>query len=267
MKRLFCFFFFTLAAFTFAEIIESHDITDLLSYAEEETLVVSDINETLIQSSQSLGSDRWASYMVKKMMSEQGISRREALHRFVPSWHKILRVTNVTPVEPKTAGVIYLLQKKGIRIVGLTARYIEMAFTTHDQLLSVGIDFSKNTIYPFDCEIEGGFAAKFIDGIIFNGLKNDKGEILVRFFNRIGCRPKKVIYIDDKLSNIQSVQAAIEKENIPFLGIHYTSSKESPFDLMIANEQWKRFGKVLSDEEASTLINYPKYLIIEGEHQ
>lgn len=250
----------------FGEIIESNDIRDLLKYADPDTLFVFDLNDVLMEASQSLGSDHWADFEVKKQMKEKNLSKEEVLESFVPVWHKILLVSNAKPVEPTTVGTIRRLQKANIKLLGLTSRYIEMAYPTHSKLCSIGIDFTKTPVYPLDKEIPGGYAAKYIDGIIFVGLKNDKGLTLMRFLDLIQYLPKKIVFIDDKLKNVQSVEKAVTARGIPFIGLRYgyLDAQEKQFNSAIANIQWEHFGKILPDEKALQLLNCPENCMQSG---
>ncbi len=148
-------------------------------------------------------------------------------------------------VENQTAGVIRQLQQNSNRIVGLTARYIEMAYPIIKQLHSIGIDLSLSSLSDLDHEIEGGFAAKYLEGIIFVGLKNDKGETLLRLLDQLHYQPKKVLFIDDKEKNLHSVRLTCEKRSIPFIGLRYAymDEAEAQFDPVSADLDLKVFMK------------------------
>lgn len=163
MKRNFLSVFTALAllsSYLSAEIHESFDIRDMLKYTDEDTLVVTDLNHVLMETTKPLGSDHWAAYEVKRLMKENGETKLEVLYKMVPMWHHILMESDFKTVEPTTAGVIRKLQQQGNLVVGLTARYIEMAYPTVQQLQSIGIDMSLHSLSDLDHEIEGGYAAK-----------------------------------------------------------------------------------------------------------
>lgn len=207
--------------FLTAEIFESFAIKDMLKFTDKETLVVTDLNHVLMETKQPLGSDHWAAYEVKKQMAETGATKLEVLHQMVPMWHHILMESEFKPVEPTTAGVIRKLQQQGNYVVGLTARYTEMAYPTIKQLQSIGINLDLHSLSNLDHEIEGGFSAKYVEGVIFVGLKNDKGETLMRLLSQLNHKPKKILFIDDKEKNLHSVSAACKKRGIPFIGLRY----------------------------------------------
>lgn len=256
-----------LVSCAYGDIIESRDIRDLVKYSDNDTLVILDLNNVLMVTAQSLGSDQWAGYEINRLMEKKQCSKAEVLETFVPTWHKILIASQVKPVENTTVGVIRRLQKSGVPLLGLTRRYIEMAYPTHQQLRSIDIDLARSTVHPHDIEIPGGHAAKFIEGIVFVGLKNEKGPTLLHFLDLIGYTPQKVLYIDDSMKNITSVAAAIESRGIPFTGIRYgyLDDQAHQFDPAIANKQWEHFNKVLPDHEAIKLLVCPNCCIKQGE--
>ncbi|MCH9611436.1 MAG: hypothetical protein SP1CHLAM42_15270 [Chlamydiales bacterium] len=253
-----------------ADIHESFDIRDLLKYADENTLVVTDLNHVLMETMEPLGSDHWASYEVKKRMKETGETKLEVLHKMVPMWHHILMESEFKAVESTTAGVIRRLQQQGNLVMGLTARYIEMAYPTVSQLKSIGINLSLNVLSDLDHEIEGGYAAKYVEGVIFVGLKNDKGETLMRFLNQLEYQPKKILFIDDKEKNLRSVSIACEKRGIPFTGLRYgyLDEKGKEFDPIATEIDLKNFikkkrkiredGIADADKKALNIKQFPK---------
>lgn len=248
-----------------AEIYESFDIRDMLKHSDPHTLVVTDLNHVLMETVEPLGSDHWAAHEVKRRMKENGEGKLEVLHKMVPMWHHILMQSEFKAVEPTTAGVIRQLQRQGNRVVGLTARYIELAYPTIQQLQSIGIDLSLHSLADLDHEVEGGYAAKYLEGVIFVGLKNDKGETLVRLLEQLDHHPKKILFIDDKEKNLHSVAKACEKRGIGFTGLRYgvldadgesfdPTATKIELDAFIEKQQAERDQRIKeADAEASKL--------------
>lgn len=260
MKKYFLILFIvcsTLSSILSGEIHESFDIRDMLKFTDEDTLVVTDLNHVLMETKQPLGSDHWAAYEVKRQMAETGATKLEVLHKMVPMWHHILMESEFKPVEPTTAGVIRKLQQQGNRVVGLTARYIEMAYPTIKQLQSIGIDLNLYSLSHLDHEIEGPFAAKYVEGVIFVGLKNDKGETLMRLLDQLGHQPKKILFIDDKEKNLHSVSAACKKRGIPFVGLRYGYLDEdgAKFDPVSTDIELKAFIEKQESERSQRILD------------
>ncbi|MGA8165557.1 MAG: DUF2608 domain-containing protein [Waddliaceae bacterium] len=180
-----CFFLFLIVVFSQhvrGEIVESQTMMDLIKFSNRETLVVLDLTDTLLKSTPS----------------------------------------GINPVEPMTPEVIHQLQERGILLLGLTAGSSKIAKKRVHQLASIAIDLSKSTVYPEEIEFKSKYPAKFLEGIIFAGSRNDKGKTLFCLLDHIRLKPKKILFIDDQIHNVRSVDAAAKKRQIPFLGLYYT---------------------------------------------
>lgn len=238
-----------------ADIIQCHDINDLIKYSNHDTLIVIGIDNVLMRTAQELGSVRWASYEINEEV-KKGVSKEIAIARFVPLWHKILIVSSMVPVQQTTAGIMRKLQKNGMPMIGLSSRYIEMAYQTHQQLRSMFIHLERGALYPEDIELFAPFPAKYIEGILFCGLKNDKGTTLLNFQNLIKYTPARIVFIDDDLMNLKNIEKAVENRGISFIGLHYTYVKETlpPLDISVPRKQLEIFLRILEDEEALQLI-------------
>lgn len=205
-----------------AEIITCKRLFEILSYIENDTLVVFNINNVLTVSQQDAGSTPWAEEQIAGIMKQQNTSKPHATNLFIPFWHAILIASDVELYDPEAEAFVANLQRQRIKVMALTNRYIEMAYPTHQNLRSVGIDFARNPPYGEDTPIVGvSSPAKFVEGILFNGLINFKGDTLAAFLQQIGYRPGKVIYVEDKPKHLAQVGEKIEALGIPFLGIHF----------------------------------------------
>lgn len=214
--------FFVCCAKMPAAIIECQRLHEILPFVDEDTLVVFNINNVLTVSSQDVGSTPWAEEHIARIMSAEKLPKPHATNLFIPLWHDILVVTDVELFDPEAEAIVNYLQMHGIKTMALTNRYTEMAYSTHRNLRSVGIDFAKNPPFPEDCWIDAAQSpSKHIEGIIFNGLINFKGDTLAAFLKQINYTPKKMIYIEDKRNHLEHVEKCIAALGIPFLGVHY----------------------------------------------
>ncbi len=210
-------------------IVESKSITDIYTYIKpneynKNLLVIFDIDNTIGKTPTNFGSDQWF-YAMRNQLRASGKSDQEVLDILLPTVFHIQFNTWLVPVEKDTVEVINNLQKKGVSVVALTARSLELAHRTIEQLHHLGIYFTKTD--PHECPIKYGNKKPglYIDGIIFSG-NYDKGEMLVNWFKQIKYRPTKIIFIDDKLKNIQSVEKALHNRDYPFIGIRYGYADE-----------------------------------------
>jgi hypothetical protein len=160
----------------------------------------------------------------------------------------------VTLVDPKTAFIINELQNsKEITVLGFTARPPFWEITTK-QLNSVEIDFS-NSFYPKELENW----TSFHKGILFTSGQL-KGAYLQEVLHSIPFTTKKIVFVDDKETQIQSVDEMTEKENIECDCYWYRSAEDQrkPFDPLLATIQLDYLinkDTILKDSEASLLKN------------
>ena len=59
--------------------------------------------------------------------------------------------------------------------------------------------------------------------------KADKGYVLRRFFEEIEFLPKQIIFVDDVVENLASVEAVCEVLSIEYIGIHHQREYRSKF--------------------------------------
>ena len=145
----------------------------------------------------------------------------------------------------------------------MTHQCDDIDLLTTSQLESVGISFNNEFLaeaYPYlTANLE------YFKGIFFADIE-PKGEYLLRLFKDTSQLPKKVIFIDDKQSQVESVATALYQLGISYEYYWYTATydKASKFDPLIANIQlyyfWVSGGKkVISDEEAASIAEqYPE---------
>lgn len=238
------------------EIRESAHIADLLQLADENTLVVFDLNDTLMRTASTMGGDVWAQKICKEAVAS-GLTTEEALDRLVPFWHQVLMRTPVEPVESDTARVIAELQRRGCKMMGLTARYTEMAYPTIGALRSIFIDFSTNSIASNDFTPRTPSPSKYIDGVVFAGLQNDKAEVLVQFLEQNTVEFNKIVFIDDKKKNVEGMVKAAQALNKSYIGVWYRAIEniDVPYNSDVAKIQQMLFGKVVPDAIVQKLVD------------
>jgi hypothetical protein len=87
-----------------------------------------------------------------------------------------------------------------------------------------------------------------IRGLLFTNGKNcSKGELLVAYLKKIGERPGRVIFVDDKEDNLKSAESALLNydQGIDFLGLHYLGANSYPSRPISAEEfgaKWEAFA-------------------------
>jgi len=230
-------------------------MADALEKVDETTLLIFDLDNTVIKPAQTLGTDQWYAQLVKQYLAA-GESENEAIEKAISVWASVQKVTRVVPVESVTPNLIRQKQGLGIQVMALTARPLELISTTDTHLKSVGVDFTKNPVFDRPLSLKSDEAARFERGILFVGPKNNKGKVLVQFFEETGISPKRIVFVDDKLKHVRHMEEAMSTLPAEYLGFRYgaTDQEVANFDESIAKVQLRYFAGILDDDSAKKLL-------------
>ncbi len=237
-----------------AQLVEIRAFKQILPYIRAQSLIVLDLDNTIIEPHQTLGSDEWFTHSIHLHL-QAGKDSQTAVHLTAQDWLKVQHSAPMKPVEPETPALIRSIQKAGHFVLGLTARTHEIAPRTIEQLRDISIDFlinpvSSNTL-QFDPETETTHHA----GIIFVTGPIQKGHALTKFFDHQKLKPEHVIFVDDKQHHAVSVENALKAAEIDHVVFRYGANdhKEKLYRHDIAElqmEYFKREQRLISDEEA-----------------
>ena len=257
-KLIFSFFSFLICNMPLqAEIIKTVQIDEIVQSVTDDTLVLFNIAEVLMDTETSLGTQAWRKYIRSRLDSKD----HDALSLFV-----FQNIPAKTP-EPETASVVTYLQEQGFPVFAFTSRgrhewyqtQIEnIDILTENALRQIGIDFSLNQLPPSLANLDLEFQDYFHAGIIYATNSFEKGEILAKFLETTDYRPSKIVFVDDKADSLKIVEEAMNALGISFTGYAYsrTAVDHAKFNPMIAHIQLEWLlsnGQVLSDEEAKQI--------------
>jgi hypothetical protein len=206
-------------------IIESDSFAAINEHVSPGVIVVTDLDHTVIENKVDL--DTWIPLNINDL-KEKGLSIDDAVFYSLSLYYNLQNFVGANSIDGSEK-IINLLQNKNIPVVGLTNRSRPILDKTVSQLSNLGINFNKTSLYKDDLDIALNFVGKYSNGIIFCG-SNDKGGMLFKFFDLINYKPKKIIFIDDKLKYVESVEKASNERDIEYVGIRY-SFQDSKKDL------------------------------------
>lgn len=233
-------------------IIETDSLEEIFNYLTPDTAIFFDLDNTLLEPCQHFGSVQWGEYYINKLLKDgEPPHRAEEIAQGL--WSKYLPNAPLRLIEPKAPTIFSQLQAQGCMIFGLTARYPAESIYTHPQLEKLGFAFERK--YN-DRNLDLEFPAVFEKGVIFSSTLNKKSKSLISLLEQIDYRPKKIIFIDDKLSHVEDLEIALGQANIDYLGIRYAKAdpRVNSFDWEIAEFQMQKFPHFISDEEAIELL-------------
>jgi len=241
MRALFV-LFLIIQSYIWPIIKELPSFAELEQYIHNETLVVFDLDNTLIRPKQMLGSDEWFWYYLNKKTDEYNDKQR-ALKEVLPLWQDIQASSSMQCLEPCTKHVVEALQKKGIPVMVLTTREYDFANVSVQQLCSLELDFSKTAPVKGFVKLHKIPIVQYEDGILFAD-NHHKGEALLHFLQQHSLQPKRVIFIDDKHTRVEEPNV-LESIGIEYLGLRYTAADKyvREFDPKVTEEQFQSFIK------------------------
>lgn len=218
------------------KIIESKYIIDILQYVTPQSLVIFDIDNTLIEPVQTFGSHAWFMH-IKKTFKKQGLPEKEAMMKASAALLRIQDDLSFKMVEPDTIRVIEILKNNAITTMAMTSRCANFARRTYDQLKLFNITFSPNFIC--NTHVRLGDISCWIEGILYTGDERSKGESIMLLFEKIAYIPQHVLFIDDSIGHIEHMYTTLRKKNIPALCIRYgaTDERAAQFDPDKANKE------------------------------
>lgn len=238
-----------------AEMRETNSMEEALSLAGSTTLVVLDLDNTVMETNQMLGSDPFFGLLVSAA-NAQGILGEEAIHWALVRNGMVQPESGVRPVEEKTPGLIRGLQERNVRIMGLTSRPGAWAEKTIRQVESLGISLAITAPLLESTSLPSGLIR---EGIFFLRPGKSKGPALVELLGALPEAPGAIVFVDDKLSHTTSVEASLHSLPIPHTSFRYGAADQRvrEFSPEIARCQWNLYLKTrsfLSDTDAIDAI-------------
>lgn len=260
---------FCLLTPVYSEIIKASDLKEITTYLQKldtQSLLLWDVDETLIMPHDQVLQPK-NEHIAKELHHHYlGQKSREERHWL---FSQILNYTPYQLIDPTAPQLIASLQQKAIPMIAFTAMRTgtlgvipSMENWRFQQLKNLGIDFSamfpqySGLTWHEDFLDEG--SPVFKAGILCSD-RLEKGPVLATFLQKINWNPTQVIFIDDCLEFLMSVEEALQDLDIPFIGIHYQAAYSFPstINMEIAHLQYQILvdqGKWVTDQEASILL-------------
>lgn len=182
-----------------------------------------------------------------------------------------MRSREVEVIDPKIYELFDFLKEHQVKTIALThtrtGRFgvIESVEQWRiNELNHLGFNFGP--LSPFQADIqfkqlEGPLGSPNVtSGVVFTA-EMDKGPVLEEAIKAVQDKPQKIIFIDDRRDNLESVQAFCDKHQIDFEGFHYTAIQSKPIqyvdeklieiqlDTLMKEERW------ITSEEAAEAYN------------
>lgn len=194
--------------------------------AENDTLIVFDVDNVLSIPSDLAIRQGWRIY--------QKLEKQSNINQLID---QICLQAKRELVDMKMQGVLEYIHENNLRSFALThcnydailgfnpTKYSTWAEWRYDFLIQIGIDFKLLSQLKDELNDKQLIYGKLYKGIVLTG-GEEKGMCLQAALEAINIHPSKIIFVDDHMHNIKSVQQMCGQENINFYGIHYTRAEE-----------------------------------------
>ncbi|MGF1512559.1 MAG: DUF2608 domain-containing protein [Elainellaceae cyanobacterium] len=228
-----------------SQITEIKDLNQVKRIAEEiaspETLLVVDVDDTMLTANEFFGSDKWYEWQrgrakdpTGKDITIEGVQQVNCLFDFLSVAFEI--GTNKL-TQPDAAEIIDSID---LDQLVLTARGEDYRSATMRELLRNSLSFSDEHLVPDNEAIRFVGAdesrqapVSYIDGVyMVSGL--NKGTLLLDLLAEIDKSYSSVILVDDKENNIVNMQNALQEAGIDFYGFQYTRVDKSVSEAEVA---------------------------------
>ncbi|GHU17835.1 hypothetical protein FACS189472_05290 [Alphaproteobacteria bacterium] len=265
-----------------AKIITTDKIEDIeveFAKADNETLVIFDCDDVLIEAHDAIlqyqneGALKIIANDFMKSLANHHDEKHNPKDTYVFFRSIVMRDLSDDLLNDRWPLLIKVLQSRGIKTILLTSHDTgkfgvvkSMALWRHKELLKFDIDFAKSwhsvaridlgNVPVDECAHNGASTnPEFNYGMLLTG-KAKKGFTLSAFLSKIPqYKFKKIIFIDDRIDNLKSVEKVSNEIGAEFVGIEYTYSKtkkrptlnlekaRKQFEILIKEKRW------MSDEE------------------
>lgn len=239
----------------YAQFIDTTDITRLLDFVQSETIVVLDLDNTVIQPKQLIGSDQWFRHQIEDFR-KKGHSIQKAVSLTLPIYHEVMNRSEVSVVDNRTPQLIRDLQTANIPVMALTSRGAQLKDATARQLNSVAVNFNQGRFKDQQMHFDAQPNALFNQGIIFADGKH-KGEKLSEYLNHSQWHPKRIVFVDDQVKNVHQVREYLIPQAYDVVGIRYGYlDDQTHVNTDLAAIQKEFLHQLLSNDEAKLLLEH-----------
>src|SRR5262245_31800051 len=215
-------------------IIKIQSMAEVFRYVNRDTLLIFDVDNTLLETRQMLGNEAFGlDYLPSVMIHREAIQNKrwvpllldgkdidsvptnELFGLAINLWKTTQIVGGVKPVEPIIPQLLAKAQKDGIQTMALSAAPSDFMNARRKALQEIGIDFNRSSapVQEDVVFIPGVEAApRYSGGMMLTNFQ-EKGMYLLWFLikNAIKTKtfPKQIVFVDDNLGQAKIVDRAL----------------------------------------------------------
>ena len=217
---------------------------------DQDTLILLDIDNTIFRSAKHYGSVEFFDTLLADIIAKENIPKMQANFKVYDRWVRAQKHIDTKLIDEKIHAFIERARASKATIIAFTARNPPIADVTYEQLSKHRVHFDQLDGIKFEthyklpiltdkkwCEQNPNQEAcsesnknKHVDsksvfykGILFSDLGH-KGTVFKDFYQTYikhkASAPKRVIFVDDKAYNLDSMSKAVLQLGLKFHGYH-----------------------------------------------
>ena len=234
-----------------SEVRASHDLADIapaLAESTKRTLLVLDIDDTLLTSDGFFGSDKW--YEWQKTLPASDPGKVPCLFDVISLNYETGGQRATQPDGPALVNAVQvdklLLTSRNPLYRGGTLRTLRDAGYALPAPLAGQADGSS---WDFRKAPDAAPVRITYDQGVFMTTGQDKGLALLALLQRLHTRYDRVVLVDDGKKNIDNMQNALRKAGVDYLGLHYLRVDKSiaAADAQAGRAGWQAWQRLLSE--------------------
>lgn len=263
---------------TFAtELIETTHIEKTLEISKKNTLVLSDITNTLYKPCNTMSDKRWRSYLSNRVSEViQDSVRASKIANYLENI--IVHQVDKKLVHQNMPSVIKELQANKIPFIAISLKNWSAPYdpnfgiTTFKHLKKLDINLERsvpllgkmqngaNSNYENIQDVNKTDEYTFAKGIIFTN-KAPLDKALDAFLDRLEKKPQHIVILENSYEHKEKLEAVIKAHGIALTFIRHKSSEnqEHSFDPTLGTIEFLQFmknSKIILDEEAIKIKSY-----------
>ena len=235
-----------------APVSDVRDIRDLsavapaLAESRERTLLVLDIDDTLLTSDGFYGSDTWYEWQSKLPANDPDK---------VPCIYSLIALNyeagTQSPTQPDGPDLINAIHADKLLLTSRSAFYrggtLRTLASAHYALPAMLGGLTEGRSWDFRKSPEANPTRVVYDQGLFMTTGQDKGKVLLDLFRELRIHYERVILVDDGQQNIDNMRAALRGAGIDYLGLHYVHVDKSinPERIAAARAGWQHWRTLL----------------------
>lgn len=241
----------------FHEVFSFSEMERYFDQADQESLVIFDIDLVLLIPAEPA------------LQMPNMIRHRETMTQHYKSHHPDVRAAILRLmisefgqqlVEEGSVASLLKLQERGVPTMAFTASWTGggLAEARWSHLANYQIDFSsllperERIVFDTYTEAAGGFPA-YYRGILFtNGDHPSKGELLLKFLDRVDCSPHHILFIDDRKENLDSVGEVLSERGVDHTLLWYRGANHFQSKEVTAEEMARVWGGLVERAKEMT---------------